>query len=189
MKRPILFFVIGLLVVLSTAVSCPVASQETRQPEKIFCPNCGLENQTTGKFCSACGTRLPDRIAVTSLAENEMKQSNGVIVANAESSALETSRAQTLCDTAFQMIDVGNYAAAAKFFRQIMQEYPSSEYAKESAYLARACEKLAVEGKASEPKPTQKAPAPGAAFGGAFMGSFLGAVGGILVLVLLANGG
>ncbi|MGH7601067.1 MAG: hypothetical protein ACREOI_32315 [bacterium] len=45
-----------------TILSFPLWAQGTNSMEKRYCPYCGMVNLEAGKFCNACGTRLPDRM-------------------------------------------------------------------------------------------------------------------------------
>ncbi len=50
------------LCFVMTILSFPLWAQETNSMEKRYCPYCGIANLNASKFCSACGTRLPDRV-------------------------------------------------------------------------------------------------------------------------------
>ena len=57
----------GIAAMLSVAVltaSCVTGcGKEKSEAVRWFCPECGQEN--TGKFCSACGTKMPENVRST----------------------------------------------------------------------------------------------------------------------------
>jgi hypothetical protein len=45
---------------VSATLCLPVAAQDMKPMEKLYCPYCGMVNLTTIKFCGVCGARLPN---------------------------------------------------------------------------------------------------------------------------------
>lgn len=50
-----------------TMLGLPVAAQDMKSREKLYCPYCDMANFSTCKFCGACGTRLPQPLTLSNM--------------------------------------------------------------------------------------------------------------------------
>jgi hypothetical protein len=80
MKAPKFAMILWLGFAMAS-LNFPLWAQQTKSIEKFYCPYCGITNPTPSKFCSACGSRLPDRLSTrlseaTSHARDSLKTTN-----------------------------------------------------------------------------------------------------------------
>ncbi len=180
----------ALLMILTATWATPASYARQEQMEAGFhCPFCGVSNQPAARFCSACGSSLPETGApvATAASEPAAEQALAALTPASAESERET-EALNYYKTGLNFLDQGAYELAATSFRRVVTAHPASAHARESELLARACEELAL-ARSKSPQPVAK---PGgsaaAAFGGAFIGGALGTLGGVILLFLMANG-
>lgn len=59
---------VSIFIFFVSAMLClPIAAQDMKSMEKLYCPYCYMANFTTSKFCGACGTRLPQPLALSNM--------------------------------------------------------------------------------------------------------------------------
>lgn len=178
-------YLCGFLVAPLFAQTVPVV-----QNDGLQCPYCSFLNQETNKFCSACGARLPMATVLDSaLADTNMSSGQKGTSVQESANLLEEKQAQLLYETGLSFIEQGFYDQAARYFRQVVKQYPASAYARESEQLAKACEHLFLAKAQNDQKPVKSGGFSAAAFSGAFIGGALGTLGGLLLLMMLLAGG
>lgn len=178
-------YLCGFLVAPLFAQTVPVV-----QNDGLQCPYCSFLNRETNKFCSACGTRLSMAAVLDSaLADTNTSSDQKATPPQESANPLEEKQAQLLYETGLAFIEQGFYDQAARYFRQVVKEYPASTYARESEQLAKACEHLILAKAKSDQKPVKSSGSSAAAFSGAFIGGALGTLGGLLLLMMLLAGG
>ncbi|MCG3155415.1 MAG: hypothetical protein DKINENOH_02021 [bacterium] len=180
----------ALLMILAVTWTAPASYARQVQVEAgIHCPFCGVSNQPAARFCSACGSSLPQAGAPVATAAREPAAEQALAAltpASAESD--REAEALNFYKAGFNFLDQGAYELAATSFRRVVTLQPASAHARESELLARACDELAM-AKSKSPQPAAKSGgSAAAAFGGAFIGGALGTLGGVMLLFLMASG-
>ena len=190
MVRPLIALFLGLILAL--LVPSATLRAEDAPGGKILCPYCGTETPAAGKFCGACGKGLPapegeapPSIPVVPPAEAPVEPSPAPTPSGPRvyPTDADSTTAKTLFEAGLRMMTAKQYGLAALCFKQVVESYPGSAFARHSVELQAACDSL---DQAEAPKPRKEIT--GSDFLGGFLGGIVGVLGLVVFIAVIAAG-
>jgi hypothetical protein len=193
MKRKTwLSIALSLGLIFALLVPAAALRAEDAPGGKILCPYCGTETPATGKFCGACGKRLPAPEGEAPAVVPAEPPAEAAIPPEAAPAPpaprvypteADSTTAKTLFESGLRMMTTKQYGLASVCFRQVVESYPGSAYARHSVELQAACDSL---DQAEAPKPRKEIS--GSDFLGGFVGGIVGVLGLVVFIALIAAG-